>query len=164
MNITLDQKDRTKANLKVNLQEADYAPKVEEKIREYSKKAQIKGFRPGKVPAGLIRKMYGKSILVDEINNMLHQEINQYIKENNLRILGDPLPKQEDADKIDWDNQKEFEFTYELGLLPDFDMNLEGKTVEGYNVEVDQDTIDQAYEQMRRQLGKTTNPETSEKR
>lgn len=163
MNITLDKTNSTYANLKVSLKEADYAPKVEEKVKEYSRKAQIKGFRPGKVPAGLIRKMYGKSILVEQINELLHEAVNKYIKENDIRILGEPLPKQEDEAQIDWDNQKEFEFTYELGLLPDFTLPLESITVEGYEVEVDEDTVKEAYEHMQRQFGKTTNPETSEK-
>lgn len=146
----------------MQLQEADYAPKVDEKIKEYSKKASIKGFRPGKVPAGMVKKMYGKGILVDQINEILHEEVNKYIKDNNLHILGEPLPTQEDQENIDWDNQKEFEFNFELGLLPAFELPLNTIAVEGYKVELDQATIDQAYEQIQQQFGKTTNPETSE--
>ena len=163
MNITLNQNDTTNANLKVVLQEADYAPKVDEKIKEYTKKAQIKGFRPGKVPAGLIRKMYGKSILAEEINGLLSKSINEYIKENNIRILGEPLPDESKQNTIDWDNQKEFEFDFELGILPDFDLNLEsGDPLDAYKVEVDEETINQVYEHLQRQYGETTNPETSE--
>jgi trigger factor len=92
LNITLNQTDATKAQLHVVLQEADYAPKVEEKIKEYSRKAQIKGFRPGKVPPGMIRKMYGKGILVEEINSLLSKSVNDYIKQNDIKILGEPLP------------------------------------------------------------------------
>ncbi|RIJ33405.1 trigger factor [Pontibacter oryzae] len=160
MNITLNQTDSTNAQLKVVLEEADYAPKVDQQVKEYSKKAQIKGFRPGKVPAGLVKKMYGKSILVEQINKTLQEEISKYIRENDVKLLGEPLPEPNQAD-IDWDNQKTFEFTYQVGLLPDFNLPLD-KSVEGYKVELDQKTIDEAYENLKRQFGKTTNPETSE--
>ena len=162
MNITLNQTDGQNASLKVSLQEADYAARVDEQIKDYSKKANIKGFRPGKVPAGLIRKMYGKGILVDSINQLLHESVNNYIKENNLRVLGEPLPDRQDENGIDWDNQKEFEFSYSVGLLPDFELGLGQVSVDKYNIEVDQTTVDEAYEQMQRQFGKTTNPEVSE--
>ncbi|MBC5773729.1 trigger factor [Pontibacter sp. KCTC 32443] len=160
MNITLNQTDSTNAQLKVVLEEADYASKVDQQVKEYSKKAQIKGFRPGKVPAGLVKKMYGKSILVEQINKLLQEEISKYIKDNDVKLLGEPLPEPSQAN-IDWDNQKDFEFTYAVGLLPDFNLPLD-KSVEGYAIEVDQKTIDEAYENIKRQFGKTTNPETSE--
>jgi trigger factor len=160
LNITLNQTDGTNAQLKVVLEEADYAPKVDQQVKEFSKKAQIKGFRPGKVPAGLVKKMYGKSILVEAINKILQEEISNYIKDNNVKLLGEPLPEPS-QDAIDWDNQKQFEFTYAVGLLPDFNLPLD-KSVDGYTVELDQATIDEAYENLKRQFGTTTNPETSE--
>ncbi len=160
MNITLNQTDSNNAQLKVALEEADYAPKVDQQVKEYSKKAQIKGFRPGKVPAGLVKKMYGKSILVEQINKMLQEEVTKYIRENDVKLLGEPLPDPNQP-QIDWDTQKEFEFTYQVGLLPDFELPLD-KSVEGYNIELDQSTVDEAYENLKRQFGKTTNPETSE--
>jgi trigger factor len=162
LNITLNQTDATKAQLHVVLQEADYAPKVEEKIKEYSRKAQIKGFRPGKVPPGMIRKMYGKGILVEEINSLLSKSVNDYIKQNDIKILGEPLPDQTKQQSIDWDNQKEFAFDFELGILPDFDLKLANVSVEGYKIEADDETIEQVYEHMQRQYGETANPETSE--
>ncbi|MBK0402332.1 trigger factor [Adhaeribacter sp. BT258] len=161
MDITLEKQNPTSARLRVKLAEADYAPGVEAQVKEYSKKAQIKGFRPGKVPAGMIRKMYGKSLLVDAINKLLHESVNNYIKENKIKILGEPLPER--VENIDWDTQKEFDFSYELGLLPEFELNLgETASVEGYKVEVDDETINEAYEHMQRQFGKTESPETSE--
>jgi len=160
LNITLNQTDSTNAQLKVVLEEADYAPKVDQQVKEYSKKAQIKGFRPGKVPAGLVKKMYGKSILVEQINKLLQEEISKYIRENDVKLLGEPLPEP-NQNQIDWDNQKEFEFNYQVGLLPDFTLPLD-KSVEGFAIEVDQKTIDEAYTNLKRQFGKTVNPETSE--
>ncbi|RDV13152.1 trigger factor [Pontibacter diazotrophicus] len=160
MNITLNQTDSTNAQLKVVLEEADYAPKVDQQVKEYSKKAQIKGFRPGKVPAGLVKKMYGKSILVEQINKTLQEEISKYIRENDVKLLGEPLPEPS-QEQIDWDTQKEFEFNYAVGLLPDFNLPLD-KSVEGYTIEVDEKTLDEAYTNLKRQFGKTVNPETSE--
>ena len=110
MEIILDKNSATEGLIKITLNEADYQPKVEEKVKEYSRKAQLKGFRPGKVPAGLIRKMYGKSILIEEINELLSKSVIDYIKQNDIKIIGDPLPVMEKTALIDWDNQKEFVF------------------------------------------------------
>lgn len=162
MNITLNKTEGQNAKLTVNLQEADYAARVDEQIKDYSKKANIKGFRPGKVPAGLIRKMYGKGILVESINQLLHESVTNYIKENKVRILGEPLPDRIDDNAIDWETQKDFEFSYDLGLLPEFELPLDQVSVQKYDIEVDQTTVDEAYEQMQKQFGKTTNPEVSE--
>src|SRR5690606_42153684 len=93
-------------------------------VRDYSRKANIKGFRQGKVPAGVIRKMFGKSILVDEINHVLSHKLTDYIRENNLKILGEPLPNQDKAPTIDWDVQKDFEFDYQIGMVGDFSYDV----------------------------------------
>ncbi len=163
MDITLEKRNSTEASIKITLSEADYQPKVQEKLKDYGKKAQLKGFRPGKVPPALIKKMYGKSILIDEINHMLSHAVQDYIKENKIQILGEPLPNLEDADKIDWDNQKDFNFQYELGLIDDFKYNLEGKKVTRYEIKVDDDSIAETISNLQKQYGKMTNPETSEK-
>ena len=162
MDITLEKKNPTEASIKVNLTEADYQPKVQEKLKEYSKKAQIKGFRPGKVPPALIRKMYGKSIMIDEINHMLSHSVNDYIKENKLQILGEPLPVTENADKIDWDNQKNFDFQFEIGLVDEFTYSLDDKKVTRYEIKVDDDSIADTLKNLQEQYGKMINPETSE--
>ncbi len=120
MEIILDKSSATEGLIKVTLKEVDYQPKVEEKVKEYSRKAQLKGFRPGKVPRALIKKMYGKSILIDEINELLSKSVLDYIKEKDIKIIGDPLPVAEKASLIDWDNQKEFEFEYMVGLVEPF--------------------------------------------
>lgn len=161
MDITLDkQDDQLHAILTVNLTEADYATAVESKLKEYSKKAQIKGFRPGKVPVTLVRKMYGKGILVDEINELLGKSVDGYIKENNLRILGEPLPV---ASDIDFDNQKDYSFQFELGLLPDFELPADQAiTVDRHKVTLDENTKNETYEQLERQFGETTEPEAAE--
>jgi trigger factor len=92
LDIVLDKSTATEGQIKITLKEKDYQPKVEEKVKDYSKKATIKGFRPGKVPPGLIKKLYGKSILVEEINEILSKSITDYIKENKIKLIGEPLP------------------------------------------------------------------------
>ncbi|RAK65051.1 trigger factor [Hymenobacter edaphi] len=161
MDITLDNKDEQQgALLTVRLTEADYSEAVEKQIKDVSKRAQIKGFRPGKVPAALVRKMYGKGVLVDEINKQLNSAVDTYIKENKLRLLGEPLPV---PASVDFDTQKDFEFQFELGLVPDFSLPTgDSFEVERPKVELDQNTLDDTYEQIGRQFGENTTPETSE--
>lgn len=163
MDITLDKKDSNVASIKIKLNEADYQSKVDEKIKDYSKKAQIKGFRPGKVPQGVIKKMYGKSILVEEINQMVGQSLQDYIRDNELKILGEPIPDQQSIDQVDWDNQNDFEFEYKVGLVEDFEVKLDKKLkVTAYDIEADQKVLDETLENVRTQFGTMTNPEKSE--
>lgn len=163
MEITLDKKDSNIASIKVNLKEADYQSKVDEKIKDYSKKAQIKGFRPGKVPKGLIQKMYGKSILVEEINHLVGHAVQDYIKDNELQILGEPIPNQEQIESIDWENQSEFDFEYRIGLVDDFKVDLDKKIkLTQYDIEVNDQVVDETVDNVRTQFGKMTNPEVSE--
>lgn len=164
MDISLDKKNNNEGLIKIKLNEADYQPKVEEKVKEYSKKATIKGFRPGKVPVGLIKKMYGKSILVDEVNHTLSHAITDYIRDNKLPILGEPLPNTEKAENIDWENQKDFEFEYNVGLVEDFEVALDDSTkVTAYEIELSDDNMAETIANIRKQYGKMTNPEVSEK-
>jgi trigger factor len=161
LDITLDKQTNTDASIRIKLQEADYQPKVESKLKEYSKKAQIKGFRPGKVPPSLIKKMYGKSVMVDEINQLLIDAVNNYIKENKLPIVGEPLPDTEQAESIDWDTQKEFEFSYHVGLVPDFTVPVDKLDVTDYQVELSEAELDEAITSLRKRNGETTHPEAT---
>jgi len=163
LDITLDKKNSTEAFIKIKLKENDYQPKVEEKIKDYSRKANLKGFRPGKVPNSLIRKMYGKSILVEEINHLLAHSLTDYLKEQDLQILGEPLPDLEKTKNIDWDNQKEFEFEYNIGFANDFKYDLSKiKKVQQYEIKVDDKTLSETIENLRIQHGAMTNPEITE--
>jgi trigger factor len=162
LEIILDKKSSTDGLIKIKLTEGDYQPHVEEKVKDYARKATIKGFRQGKVPSGVIRKMFGKSILVDEINHLLSHKLSDYIKENNLKILGEPLPDQEKAMTIDWDTQKDFEFDYQIGLVEDFNYELSDKVkVKGYRIELDEKVINDTLNDLKKRFGKVTNPETS---
>ena len=162
MEITLNKKSSTEATIKITLKEADYQPKVEEKVKDFSKKANIKGFRQGKVPASVIKRMYGKTILVDEINHILTHSINDYIKENKINVLGDPLPDLEKTGSIDWDNQKDFDFEYNIGMVEEipYDISKKQKVTE-YQIKVDDDTLNDTLENIKNQFGKMTNPEES---
>ena len=161
MDIQLEKNSSTEALIKIKLKEADYQPKLTEKLKSYSKKATIKGFRPGKVPLSLIEKMYGKSIMVEEINKILVDSLKEYIKENDVKIIGDPLPNNEKAQGIDWDTQKEFDFEYSIGLIDDFKYNLEFK-IDKYEIKVEKKVLDEALDKLKEQYGKMTNPEVSE--
>src|SRR5690606_21726247 len=159
----LDKKSKTEGLIKIKLTEGDYQPHVEEKVKDFAKKANIKGFRPGKVPPGVIRRLYGKSILVDEINHLLSHKISDYIRENKIRILGDPLPNEEKSTAIDWDVQKDFEFEYQIGFIEDFSYDLSNKVkIKTYKVEVDDKDVAQTIENMQRRHGTEIQPDTSE--
>lgn len=163
MDITLDKKDSNLASIKVKLNEGDYQSKVDEKIKDYSKKAQIKGFRTGKVPKGVIQKMYGKSILIEEINHLVGHAIQDYIRDNELQILGEPIPNQQQINDTDWDSQSDFEFEYNIGLVDDFSVALDKKVkVTSYEIEVDDKVVAETLDNVRTQFGKMTNPEVSE--
>ena len=158
MDIVLDKSTATEGQIKITLKEKDYQLKVEEKVKDYSKKANIKGFRPGKVPPGLIKKLYGKSILVEEINEILSKSITDYIKENKIKLIGEPLPNHDKTAKIDWDNQKEFEFEYKIGLVAEFDLNLSQK-LKAYQIEADKKTVDSTLENLQKQYGNYSEPD-----
>ena len=163
MEITLNKKNNTEGVIKIKLTEGDYQPKVEEKVKDYARKANIKGFRQGKVPTGVIRKMFGKSILVDEINHLLSHKITDYIKDNNIQILGEPLPNHDKSRDIDWDAQKDFEFEYQIGLVDEFTYDLSPKTkVTGYKIAVDDKIIDETVNDLTKRFGKVNYPEVSE--
>lgn len=155
METTLDRISSTQGKLKVTLIEADYKPEVDKKIKQYSKTAQIKGFRPGMVPKEYIQKLHGKSILVDEVINMVSKTVNDYIAANKLRVVGDPMPDNEAAQNIDWDNQKEFTFEYEIGTASDFSVDLSKiPAIKTYDIAVSEDKIEDAIADVRKRFGK----------
>jgi trigger factor len=163
LEITLNKKGSTEGLIKIKVSQGDYQPHVEEKVKDYARKATIKGFRQGKVPTGVIRKMFGKSILVDEINHLLSHKLSDYIKDNNLKILGEPLPNQEKSTEIDWDVQKDFEFEYQIGLVEDFSYELSSKTkVKAYKIELDNKVIDDTLADLQKRFGTVSYPEVSD--
>lgn len=163
MEITLDKKNNTEGLIKIKVSEGDYQLRVEEKLRDYGKKANLKGFRPGKVPTGVIKRMFGQSVLVEEINHLLSHKLSDYIRENNLRIIGEPLPNSDKARSIDWETQKDFEFEYQIGMVDDFSYELSSKVkVQSYPIQVDKKTLDETVSDLQKRFGKVNYPEVSE--
>ena len=124
METTFEKQSPTNGRLKVVIQEIDYKAELDKKIRDYSKKAVIKGFRPGHVPPQLIKKMYGKSLLIDDVINLVSKQVNTYITDNKLKVVGDPIPDDAVSNNIDWEADKEFTFEYEVGLASDFTVDV----------------------------------------
>ena len=154
MNITRENIDDLNAVLKVKIEKADYEEKVETVLKDYRKKANIKGFRPGMVPIGLVKKMYGKAVQIDEINKIVTENIQKYITDEKIEILGDPLPKTDEQEKIDFDTQEEFTFSFELGLAPVIELKLSKKNkVNQYEIIIDEKMKNDYLENYTRRYG-----------
>lgn len=165
MDITLDKKGNTEASIKILLTEEDYQPKIEQKVKQYRKQVNLKGFRPGKVPANLIKKMYGRDIKIEEINGLLAENLPKYIKENDLKIVGDPIPDRDAIDEIDWENQSDFEFSYDVGYVNDINYELSDQVkVTKYVIPVTEDKINETIESLKKRFGKTEDVEGASER
>jgi trigger factor len=165
MNITKENIDDLNAVLKVKIEKADYTEKVETVLKDYRKKATIKGFRPGMVPIGLIKKMYGRAVEIDEINKIVTDNVQKYLTDEKLEILGDPLPKTDEQDKIDFDNQEDFTFTFEIGLTPEIDVKLSKKNkVNQYEIIVDEKMRNEYLENYTRRYGELKKADQTEEK
>ena len=118
MNVTLLNNDTVSCIVKLEIERKDYEVQVEKNLRQYRQKANISGFRKGMVPLGMIKKMYGKSVLAEELNKLVSENLLNYIRENQVRILGEPLPNQTEQQPIDFEIQENFEFYFDLALIP----------------------------------------------
>lgn len=162
MNIVQEQIDALNAVLKVQLQPDDYQPKVNDALKKYSKKVNMPGFRPGMVPVGLVKKMYGKSVLVEELNRIVSDSVDQYINEKKIQVLGNPLPQQT-GDDINWENPGDFEFSFEMGLAPEVQLTLPpAHTFTAYEITVSDAQINEEVDKLRRRYGNYTSPEVSD--
>ncbi|HNW56933.1 MAG TPA: trigger factor [Bacteroidales bacterium] len=165
MNITRENIDDLNALLKVKIEKADYEDKVDTVLKDYRKKANIKGFRPGMVPIALIKKMYGKAVQVDEINKVVTDNIQKYLSDEKIEVLGDPLPKANDEEIIDFDTQEEFTFTFELGLSPVFELNLSKKNkVSEYTIAIDDKMKNDYLENYTRRYGELKKVDITEEK
>ena len=127
MNIVRKDIDQNNAILTLQIEKNDYAERVEKTLRDYRKKANIPGFRPGMVPVGLIKKMYGKAVAAEEINKMISDELYKYIRENNINMLGEPLPNETEQKELDLNSDETLEFVFDLGPAPEFEVELNKK-------------------------------------
>lgn len=157
MNVTRQEVNAETALLTVQVSPADYQSKVAASLDKYRKQAKIPGFRPGKVPMGLIQKQYGKGVLAEEMNKLVSDALYAYVQENKLEILGNPIPKEGSEVKGDFDNPGDFEFVYEIGYSPAIDLKLTNKSKYDYvQVKIDDKLIDQQIDDLRRRYGKMT--------
>lgn len=154
MNITRENIDALNAVVTVEIAKEDYSDQVEKILSDYRKSANIPGFRKGHVPMTMVKKQYGKAVLVDEVNKLLQEALGKYLTEEKLDVLGNPLPKPQDD--LDW-NSENFSFEFELGLAPEFDVNLKSKkAITHYNIVADKKMIDDQIVNIRKQYGKIT--------
>lgn len=162
MNITQEKLNDLNAVIKISIAPEDYTEKVEKTIKDQAKKATLPGFRKGMVPVAHIKKMYGRSILVEEINKMLSDTLNNYLSENKVEILGQPLPKVDDSKEFKWDFTDAFEFEYEIGLAPAVELSIgAADEFKAYQVKADEETLASRVKNIRKSYGKMTNPEVS---
>ena len=160
MNITKESVDALNAVVKVEISAADYQENVEKILQDYRQKADIPGFRKGHVPMGMVKKQYGKSIMIDEVNKLLQESLNKYLVEEKLDILGNPLPKMQDD--FSWDKE-DYSFEFELGLAPQFDVDLEAKKkITQYNIVADKELLDKEVENIQKRFGKIVPKEVVE--
>ena len=144
MNISLEKVDKVNALLTVNIEKADYEGKVTAALKDFSKKATLPGFRPGKVPASLIQKRFGKEIMAEEVNKLIGEGINKYIRENKVNMLAEPLPNEEKTPAVDFETQESFTFAFDIALAPEFDAKLTKKDkLTYYDIKVDNTLVDQ---------------------
>ena len=152
MNISREQVDALNAVVTVAISKKDYADNVEKVLADYRKNANIPGFRKGQVPMSLIQKQYGKAVLVDEVNKLLQSSLNDYLVEEKLDILGNPLPKI--TEDFNWDKD-DFTFEFELGLAPEFSVDLAAKSkVTKFEIVADDKMLDEQVERIQKQYGK----------
>lgn len=161
MNITKENPNELTAIIKMELKPEDYQPKVDESLKKYQRTANIPGFRPGKVPVGVIKKMYGKSVMVDELNRITANELSKYIFDNKLEVIGSPLPKKTEKE-MSLTEGESFEFLYEVGIAPQFEVALSSKDkLPYYLIKVDEKMVTDDVDDLRRRYGKFSNPEVS---
>jgi trigger factor len=147
MNITQEPLTDLTAKIQISLEKNDYEKEVNESLKSYQRKASMPGFRPGKVPFGLVKKMYGKAVLADKVNQLVSDKLNNYIIENKLPVLGYPMPMN-DSQFFDDDNREQFDFMFELALSPDFKLDLNGTVVPYIRIEATNEEIQQAIDNM----------------
>lgn len=150
MQINREETGALTASIKLVISREDYDEKVTKTLKDYQRKANMPGFRPGKVPFGVVSKMYRKGVMLDEINHLLSDNLQNYIEENNLKLIGNPIPNKENAGEIDPDNQEDFEFYFDIGLAPQFNIDLTGYTpVQYYKISATENMVNEQIEEIR---------------
>ncbi|MCF2709329.1 trigger factor [Bacteroides pyogenes] len=155
MNVSLQNIDKVSAELTVKLEKADYQAQVDKSLKSLRQKAQMPGFRKGMVPMSLVKKMYGKSVIAEEVNKVLQEAIYGYIRENKINILGEPLPNEEKQKPIDFDAMDAFEFVFDIALAPEFKAEVNAKDkVDYYTIEASEEMIENQVKMYTQRTGK----------
>ncbi len=163
MDIIKENTGDLEAIIKVKIAEEDYSEQLAKELKKMQKQAQMPGFRPGKVPMGLVKKMYGKNLLAEEVNKMAADAVIDYIEKEDLHVLGNPLPDVKSAKDLDWDTDKEFELHYQVGLSPDIDLELTDEIeVDYHKIMIDDAMLDQNIADIRKRQGQIINPGVAE--
>ena len=155
MNISLQNIDKVSALLTVQIEKADYEGEVEKALKNIRKKANIPGFRPGQVPAGLIKKQYGKAVLADEVNKLLQDKVYEYLRDKKVNMLGEPLPNEEKQQPVDFNTMETFEFVFDIALAPEFKAELsQADTIDYYTIQVDDEMVERQIKSYTQRNGK----------
>lgn len=160
MQITQTELKNLTATLTITIEPADYQEDVQKELKQVRQKAQMPGFRPGMVPAGLVKKMYGKGILADVLNKKVGESLQKHIEDNKLAILGEPLPNNELTPAIDMDTQDTFTFAFDIAVAPEFDAKLNGKNkLTEYEIEVTDEMVENQVKSYTERFGEYTQAE-----
>ncbi|WP_300811699.1 trigger factor [uncultured Bacteroides sp.] len=155
MNVSLQNIDKVSALLTVKLEKADYQEKVEKALKSFRQKAQMPGFRKGMVPMSLVKKMYGKSAMAEEVNKLLSEAVYKYIQDNNVNILGEPLPNEDKQPEIDFGTMEDFEFLFDIALAPEFEVAVSAADkVDYYDIEVTDEMVNNQVKAYTQRNGK----------
>ncbi len=155
MNVSLTNVDSVNAILQISVAKADYQEKVENSLKTFRKKANVPGFRPGTVPVGMVKKMYGKSIMAEEINKLVGESLYSYIRENKLNVLGEPLPNEEKQQPIDFATEGDYDFFFDIALAPEIKLSLTKRDkIDYYKINVDEELVDKQIGSYRANYGK----------
>lgn len=154
MKVTLNKTDNVNGIIAIEIEKADYQENVSKSLNKFRSQAQMPGFRAGKVPKSVIQKMYGKSILAEEINKLVSQELFNYIRKNELDILGEPLPNETEQAVIDFDKDENFEFKFDIGLAPEFDVTFtDNEAITFYNVTLEEELLEKQIDSLKQNFG-----------
>ena len=154
MNISITKKSTTESIIIIKIVPSDYLNKIDNKINEIKPKLNLKGFRPGKVPSQLIKKMYGKSILIEEINKLTSHELTNYIREKKINMIGEPVAEKSDETKINWEKETDFEFKFRIGMVSEFKLVKFSKSMKfnKYDIKIDKKIINETIQNLQNQF------------
>ncbi len=159
MNVTKETTGDLTAVLKIEVSSEDYKEAVEKELKNYRKKANMPGFRPGQVPMGLIKKMYEKPVRAEQVQNVMTEAMYKYIDDNKIELLGTPMANNDKTPQIDWDNQFDYTFYFDIALQPSFDIDLSSQNTTYYRITPTDDILNRFVEDIQRRFGKFEVPE-----